>query len=467
MRAARCAMLIVVWALTGLSAYGADDAEETAPRLTWSGQVNAIGYSLSNAYFGGADAQPREGADPDYLWLESIARLGVGFQLTERISLNAGVAGIVTLDEDPFGLDDATTGIVEVANVAITDLGLPGLDLTVGRQDIKIGDGFLVQDGYADTRVAVWSVPLKFWDAVRLDYRRGAFAGTAMVARLSSSFGHDGELYGVDLAWLPGAGKAGKAAVTPAAPVNAELSVEAEGESEDEADDESEEAAEEDEEEAPTTYLGLGWFEKSDDGEADENTRIVALRGSLPLGPVTLAGEVAQQSGERLGEAVDADAWHADVRWDLPYGRSPYLFASYLHYSGDDPATADDESFSWPHYSADDWSHYYLGELVGSTLFFNNDQNVLKLEAGLQLAEPLELRLFYLDISADTGAWYGVPEGAGDALATEWDAVVTWTATERLTTWLLVGYATPGAASEAVFGDEASTLLELGASWTF
>lgn len=466
MRAARRPILALVCSLAAATAspvLAADGPEggTLASRLTWFGEVNSVAYSLRNAYFGSAAEQPRPGGDADHAWLETAARLGITFDLTDRISFNAGAAGLLTLAQDPFGLDGEATAIVETANVAIRDLGLPGLDLTLGRQDIKIGDGFLIQDGYADRRAAVWSVPLTFWDAVRVDYHHGAFAGTAMVARLSSSLGQDGELYGVDVAWLP--------RTEPAADGDR-----ADAPAQDGQETPGAEAEEEGEEDAPTTYVGLGWFARHDSGAGldyapggDDDAQILALRGSVPVGPLTLAGEIALQSGTRSGIDVGGEAWHADIRWDLPLGRAPYLFASYLNHSGDDPATADDESFFWPYFSGDDWSHYYLGELVGSTLLVNTDQRVLKLEGGVDVTDSLGLRVFYLDIRTDTGTYWEVPEGAGDALATEWDAVVTWTPSDSLEAWLLVGSARPGRAAKALYGDDSSTLLELGATWSF
>lgn len=424
--------LVPALVLTAVLAAGAAAEEEAKPekKLTFSGEVGLNAYLLRGAYFGSAD-QPA--ADGEYGWLESIARANLSWSISDHVSLDAGVAGLFTLSADPFGLDDDGTAVVESARLAVTDLFTPGLDVTLGRQALKIGDGFLVQDGYYDEKADVWSIPLTFWDAARVDYRRGAFAGTALAAKLSSTYGYDGAMYGFDLAWLPG----GKAADPDAA------------------------------EEEPKTYVGLSGFAREDGGEADDDARVLSLRGSVPIGPFTFAGEYALQGGRRAGVAAAGEAWHADARWDLPVARAPYLSASFLHFSGDDPATADDENFLWRHYSSEDWSHYYLGEVVASSLLVNTDLNVLKLEAGLELGRAVSLRLFYLDLGSDTGAYWEVPEGAGDSLATEWDAVATWTPNDATEIWLLFGQARPGRAGEALWGPDTSNLFSAGFSWSF
>lgn len=434
----------LVAALLSLGVFAAGPAsaeDEAAPkRLTFSGSLGVNAYALRGAAFGAPD-QPKPGAN--YGWLESVGRVGLAYAFSDQVSVSAGVAGVFTLDADPFGVSDDGTALVESATLAITDLFTPGLDLSVGRQEMKIGDGFLVQDGYYDDKGAVWSIPLTFWDAARVDYRRGDFSGTAFGASLSSSFGYDGQLWGLDFAWTPGRkmADAGNGA-EPGAEAGAA-------------------------DEPPTTYLALSGFARQDSGAADDDARLLSLRGSVPVGPVTLAGEYAFQGGRRQGVSVGGEAWHADARWDLPLGLSPYLFASYLHYSGDDPASASDENFIWRNYSSEDWSHYYLGEIVASSLLVNTDLNVLKLEGGFEIGEQLSLRLFYLDLKSDTGAYWEVPEDAGDSLGREFDAVLTWAPNEATELWVLYGQARPGSAGEALWGTRTSHFYSAGFAWSF
>jgi hypothetical protein len=429
MRTTRCLVpALVLAALLAAGAAAAEDEAKPEKKLTLSGEVGLNAYLLRGAYFGSPD-QPA--ADGEYGWLESVARVGLSWSVSDHVSLDVGAAGLSTLSADPFGLDDDGTAVVESAKLAVTDLFTPGLDVTIGRQNLKIGDGFLVQDGYYDDKANIWSIPLTYWDAARVDYRRGDFAGTAFAARLSSSYGYDGEMYGADLAWVPGR-----------KPTDGDGT-----------------------EEAPNTYVGLSGFTRRDDGEADDDASVLSLRGSAPVGPVTLAGEYALQGGRRAGVSLGGEAWHADARWDLPFDGAPYLFASYLHFSGDDPTTADDESFAWQHYSSEDWSHYYLGEVAGSSLFVNTDLDVLKLEGGVEIGETLSFRLFYLDLRLDTGAYWG--SGSGDSLAKEWDAVVTWMPSDATEVWLLYGQARPGSAGAAIYGPDTSNLFSAGFSWSF
>lgn len=429
--------LVSALLVLGAVAAGPASAEDAAApkRLTFSGGFGVNAYALRSGAFGSAD-QLKPGGD--YSWFEGMGRVGLAYAFSDHVSVNAGVVGVYTASDDPFGASNEGTALVESASLAVTDLFTPGLDLSIGRQEMKIGDGFLVQDGYYDHKAAVWSIPLTFWDVARVDYRRGDFAGTGFAASLSSSYGYDGQLYGLDFAWTPGRQKAAAAGAEAGAEV-----------------------------EPAKTYLALSGFARQDSGEADDDARLLSLRGSVPLGPVTLAGEYAFQGGKRQGVSLGGEAWHADARWDLPLGLSPYLFASCLHYSGDDPGSSSDENFIWRNYSSEDWSHYYLGEIVASSLLVNTDLNVLKLEGGFSVGDQLSFRLFYLDLKTDTGAFWEVPEGAGDGLASEWDAVLSWTPNEATELWVLYGYARPGSVGEALWGSHGSSFYSAGLAWSF
>ena len=139
----------------------AEDETPTKP-LTWTGGIGVNAYYLQGAYLGSPD-QP--GKDPTYGWVETIGRAGLAWSVSDHVTVSGGVAGLFTLWADPFGLDDDGAAVVESAKLAVTDLFTPGLDVTIGRQEMKIGDGFLVQDGYYDHAANVWSIPLTFWDS--------------------------------------------------------------------------------------------------------------------------------------------------------------------------------------------------------------------------------------------------------------------------------------------------------------
>ena len=190
----------------GTLAAGPASAEDERPsNASPSPAASASTLTASGARTSG---RPTSRTAANYGWFETVGRVGLSYAFSDHVSVSAGVAGVFTLNDDPFGVSDDGTALVESAKLAVTDLFTPGLDLTIGRQDLKIGDGFLIQDGYADHKGAVWSIPLTFWDAARVDYRRGDFAGTVLAAKLSSSFGYDGQLYGLDFAWTPAPKKA-------------------------------------------------------------------------------------------------------------------------------------------------------------------------------------------------------------------------------------------------------------------
>ena len=60
--------------------------------------------------------------------------------------------------------------------------------MVAGRQDLQVGDGFLIGDGYRDTKAALWNIPLNFYDAVRADWAQGPWHALAFGARISPSY---------------------------------------------------------------------------------------------------------------------------------------------------------------------------------------------------------------------------------------------------------------------------------------
>lgn len=390
--------------------------------FTLGGSVNVVGFAVEDAYFGSAD-QP--GDDADYAWAESILRLKAGWRIADGLSFDVAAVGSATLGADYYGLADAQDVAFDVAQLKVGAREGDGVLLTVGRQDVEIGDGFLVGDGYFDRDAALWSLPLTFWDGARLDVRRAGFTATALVLRTGPwrGTGEDrGTLSGLDLSWAAG-------------------------------------------EEGPS--VGLGHFRRHERGALGNEANVTSLRAGHAAGPLALGGEYAIERGQYAGRELRASGWHADVALASSSPRKPYVQLMLAAYSGDRPDTERDEAFFTWNVRWHDWNRYYHGDIVSSTLLENTDQRIVSLEAGIAPTEATRLRVIAQRHRAATGTALGLPEGTGRHLADEVDAVLDITAGDHWSFWIVAGWARPGEAGRAIFGHRATTELIVSTTFAF
>jgi len=409
MRGRNTLAAFAVLALVATAAAAQETTQASPLPFRLTGSLGLVTFAVNGAYFG-SSTQPGGAADNTYLWAETVGRVRLESDITDSISAALSFTGVLTQGTDYYGLKDGDHHLVDTAFVAFKKLGGSGFDIALGRQDIEIGDGFIIGDGYYDNHAAFWSIPLNFWDALRVDYSGGAAHVTGMFANLSNSYGpQEGSLFGLDLAWTPaGAGT-----------------------------------------------LALCYFGRNDSGLTDNDARIASLRGSVKLGSVTLAGEYGSESGKRQEVDLAGEAYHFDIAFTLSEERGTYVKGSYLHFSGDDPKTSDNEQYFPWNYRWHDWSQYYMGDIVGSQMLFNVDENVIRLEFGTKPSETTRVRLFLQNFRLDTGSYFGgLPEGVGKNFANELNLVFDYAPRPNFSLWVLVGYAQPKDAGKALFGDK-------------
>ena len=415
----RSALALALFAALAAPALAAPPAAP-APAVDVSGSINLGLFAARDAYFG-AEAQPG-GHSADYHWAEAIGRLKLGKEFGEHLSIEVGGVAVRTQGADYYGVEDKGFAALELAKLTFKKIGGADLDVALGRQEVVFGDGFLLGDGYYDCRAGVWSVPLNYFDAARVDYAAGAWRATGVVAKLSPSYGPQwGALYGADVAWQV----------------------------------------------APNATLGATRLARNDSGATDNDARATSIRGAATFGRLRLAGEAAIERGTIKGRGLDASAWHADASWRFGAGDdAPYVRGAYFFFSGDKPGTADVEGwYSW-NYRWNDWNQYYLGDINGSQTFADNtDKKVALLEAGFKPSGKLRLRVFALRTRLDTGAFFGLPADAPRDFSDEVDAVVDYAASEKLSFWFFAGWSRPRDAAKLVYGDKDGA--ELFANMTF
>ncbi|MCX7705711.1 MAG: hypothetical protein N2115_05585, partial [bacterium] len=110
---------------------------------------------------------------------------------------------------------DPNRGVsIDLASVKVSDLLVPGLALTVGRQEIQMGDGLVVGSRY-NAASDMWPAQQiyydygleKAFDAIKIDYAFTAapVTVTAFKSKITENYNSstsDGDLYGLDIVCL-------------------------------------------------------------------------------------------------------------------------------------------------------------------------------------------------------------------------------------------------------------------------
>jgi hypothetical protein len=334
---------------------------------------------------------------------------------------------MTTLATDYYGTNNAGDGRVDQLAAGCENLGGSGFSMTLGRQDLKVGDGFIIGDGFADSKAALWNIPLNFYDGLRADLAQGPWHATAFGVRLSPSYAGEGQtvkgfLAGGELGWSAGEDRS----------------------------------------------LAVGWFQREDDGTENLDARAVSVRGALGLCCLRLGGEFVQQFGQQGTTDLEGRGGHAEATWSFAAAGEPYAQLQYLQFSGDDPATPEDESYQPWQYRWNDWSQWYVADLVGSTLLANSDTRIWKLELGWAPCEKSNLRLLLHRLDLDSGAsWGGLPTGVGRGFADEADLVVDRELGEHWSAWVMGGYARPREAAKELVGAAASGQVFASITYSF
>jgi len=139
------------------------------------------------------------------------------FQTTARVYVSADLSDNVStmirlINERDWGYANTTTDIdLDLAYIQVKDLLTPGLNLTVGRQEIQFGEGLVVGSAYNAYNYPVSLVAAdlglqKAFDAVKVDYTATAIplSLTAFLSKINEALYDDaGEqtLYGINIGY--------------------------------------------------------------------------------------------------------------------------------------------------------------------------------------------------------------------------------------------------------------------------
>lgn len=356
-------------------------------------------------------------------WLMNTARFWIGAELTDQVS-----ALVRVLNEREWGQDVPAGGEwldLDLAYLSVDDLFLPGLSLTLGRQEILLGRGFVVGNVNPAGNWNVRAQDLtarKSLDAIRLDYDLGVMPidVTLFGAKINEGWNvmlnDDTDLWGINVANDLG---------------NAVLE----------------------------NYV---LFLKN--RAAGNDIWTIGMRVNhevFSMPGLNWDGELAYQTGDIGQQNLEAWAGALDVSYVLP---SPYMTtigAGYAYYSGDDGAAATKVKAFQPMFPDDQ------GSRVGYLL------NAIAVEAGLNAAwSNLHAFKVYGSLSPADGHEMSLavfpalrldetdPKRLGMAV----DLGYNFAYTEDLSLGLLAGYGRLDSAMAAAAGVDSRSVYQLMAT---
>ena len=137
-------------------------------------------------------------------FLQAPVRVYVSADLSENVSVMVRLLNEFNFDTNSLNTNQI---LLDLAYVKVSDLLTPGLSLTVGRQEIQLGEGLVVgssyrADNYPVNICATDLGVLKAFDAIRIDYAPKALPMNLILfgAKINENFtGDDENLYGADM----------------------------------------------------------------------------------------------------------------------------------------------------------------------------------------------------------------------------------------------------------------------------
>ncbi|MCU1758456.1 alginate export family protein [Pseudomonas sp. 14P_8.1_Bac3] len=305
---------------------------------------------------------------------------------------------------------------------------------SAGRQDFKVGTGFIVMDGNLDffDDAAYWIGPrTAFRDSAIVRYSHDRLSAQAFSLRTDDDLG-DFRMNGLNVDYdLAGAVTLGAMAMK----VNS-LDREAN-------------------------------IQNPREGMQVYNLR--ALQGKVPgLDDLTLHGEYAVERGSGAGVDYDARAWYAQADYAFPsFPLQPLLSYRYAYFSGDDDPT-DTKKKAWDPLSKGyvDWGTWLIGDVVGNYLLFNSNERVSQWTMRTHLTPTVSLGGIHYQFDLDEKMLNGVAV-SDRRFADENVVFLEWTPTPSVYTSVSYNWVKPLAAARETYGNDDFSAIEMFISYRY
>ena len=428
-RAVAAALLVAATCIGG-NAFAAE-TEEKNPLQFYTGsnnsflkatiQVEMAVFDQDNSWFG--KARENLGDDSDY-WFESLIRPGIEgsfflansqelYGLVDAVQANTGSG----MDAGGSNADLGDVSDLQVVNAyagwrsgnLFGGLGENFLDISFGRQQYKVGDGFLIysEGGAGGDRAAFW-----------IGGRRSAdYAG---IVRMKTG------PWAADLVYLEND------------PLSDDKTRLGGGTIDYKVED--------------FVNVGGGIYSLDSDIDSRDGMAIYNIRGSVhpfakssgmeALKPLIFSGEYAYE--DRDDDFDEGNGWHLTASYQIekcPWKPTlSYRYASF------------DENYDALFYGFSDWGSWFQGEILGEYVLGNSNLDSHMFRVKVQPLEPVTVNLFYYKFMIHDAPAFEVNS---EDYADEWDLVIDWTVNEHLSLSLVGAYAIPDdAATEHTGGDD-------------
>lgn len=193
--------------------------------------------------------------------------------------------------------------------------------------------------------------------------------------------------------------------------------------------------------------LGGSYLRADTDEPAAQGLDVFSARASWrATGGLGLAAEYADESSGQ----VDASGYYAEIGYSFETRAwSPEIRARRAHFSGDNPATPQDERFREIAYGSTDWTAWYQGEITGEYVLGNGNLESELLRLTLTPATNVTFDMMLYRFMLDRPAGFGA---TSDDWGDEVNFTVEWLAGGGVAVTGVLGVLRPGGAAEQIVG---------------
>ena len=345
-------------------------------------------------------------------------------------SIKAGLAGVHTSDSGGewygkiSGVGERTFGAApplvggDASSFGVEDLYIgwrssgdkPLWDISVGREQYKLGHGLLLYDGASEggSRGGYWT------------NARSAFelAAIGRVKPGNSTI----EAFYLDRDELPESDSGSKLWG-----VNYEYAI------------------------GEDTTLGatyMSWSAKESMAPQRDGLDVYNLRAfTTPFPGLKQLSFELEYAQEDNGELLDSTAYNALAAWQFDDSWKLKLSYRYAFFEGDDPDTVENEAFDGLFTGFYDWSTWWQGEIAGGYLISNSNLISSQLRLSAKPTDSISTGLIFLDFSLDHAESFD-PLVTSSDIGTELDWYMDWTINDNFIVSFIAAAAEPGEAIE-------------------